>query len=37
MTRERVVLRHVESGSVVEAELIDRIDSAIAKRAEDAW
>lgn len=37
MKREKVVLQHVESGEVVEADLIDRIDPLLAKRAEDAW
>lgn len=37
MTRQKVILRHVESGGDVDADLIDRIDTALAKRAEDAW
>ena len=35
--RQNVTLRHVESGNDVDAELVDRIDPAFAKRAEDAW
>jgi hypothetical protein len=37
VTRQKVLLRHVESGGVVDADLIDRIDLVIAKRAEDGW
>jgi hypothetical protein len=37
VTQEKVILRHVDSGHDVEADLIDRIDTAFAKRAEDTW
>lgn len=37
MTRQKVVLRHVESDTYLDAELIERVDPAFAKRAEDAW
>ena len=37
MTRSKVVLRHEASDAFVDAELLERVDAAFAKRAEDAW
>jgi hypothetical protein len=37
VTRYPVVLRNVVTGAPQEAELIDRVDFAIARRAEDSW
>jgi hypothetical protein len=37
VTRHKVTLRHEQSGGYVDAELIERVDAALAKRAEDAW
>lgn len=37
MTIHPVVLRDELSGKYVEAELIERVDSGLAKRAEDSW
>ena len=37
MTKRQIALLHQQSGEFVNAELIDRIDTAFAKRAEDSW
>ena len=37
MTKRQIVLLNQQSGGFVDAELIDRIDAAFAKRAEDSW
>jgi hypothetical protein len=37
MIRHAVVLRHDESDSYVDAQLVERVDTGMARRAEDAW